>query len=913
MPKLFNAFENFEQIKITKPIRLIELFAGVGAQAMALRDIGATFEHYRVCEFDKYAIQSYNAIHGTSFPISDIRDWKGDDLGIVDKDKYDYIMTYSFPCFVGDTLITTDKGLVNIKDIKIGDRVLTHDGTYQIVVDSICTGKKELFHVKTQMGGVSKCTGNHKIYVREKYRTWNNERRTYDRFFKEPKYVSVEDLSKSNKFSDWYVGFPINTNNKIPMWSGIDIQWDENLRPNRCDHKNEISSLIDKYDFWWIIGRYVADGWIRSQGGIVIAYPESKENELLQHIDSLGINYNITKERTCNRLHIPRKEYSLFVDEIGRGASNKRVPQFIVDLPKDLLEGFLMGYLSGDGSFNGSVYRASSVSRDLIYGMSQIVAKVFNRVSGIYYNKQIGKYVIEGRTVNSLESWIINFKKHDCKQDKAFFENGFIWYPISKIEKTSETDFVYDITVDKNHSFVANNMIVHNCTDISTAGKQQGMSKDSGTRSGLIWEVERLLKETKELPQILVMENVTQVHSDKFIKEFNDWCDFLKSIGYTNKWKDLCATDYGVAQTRDRCFMVSCLGKINYDFPNPVPLEKVLIDYLEPYVDRKYYVTTEFAKKLVKDIVEQNRLVIKDEIQPQVDSLRWVRTEKGKELRKDYESGKIHHGFNEYRVIEQKDESVSGTVTTVTKDNVILEIDKIKTDMTHIVGRNPNNPSSREKSDLYEQRLEIKDIDGSGTITTVSKDNICLEQYVLSNNNFNSQGIVHNEFGICRTIIGSGGAGGYHSGNQPKVLQVYKAVGNNKYVIANPYNVYSRKFVSDERMSTLGTACDHYRTPVVSTPIEILDSDLLEKIENSIFEIDDIKDFIYEINGKHYLILIRKLTALECWRLMGFDDSDYFKAKESGVSQTQLYKQAGNSIVKQVLMAIFRNMNICQG
>ena len=80
MPKLFNAFENFEPIKITKPIRLIELFAGVGSQAMALRDIGAKFEHYRVCEFDKYAIQSYNAIHGTSFPVSDIRDWKGDDL-----------------------------------------------------------------------------------------------------------------------------------------------------------------------------------------------------------------------------------------------------------------------------------------------------------------------------------------------------------------------------------------------------------------------------------------------------------------------------------------------------------------------------------------------------------------------------------------------------------------------------------------------------------------------------------------------------------------------------------------------------------------------------------------------------------------------------------------------------------------
>ena len=116
MPKLFNAFENFEPIKITKPIRLIELFAGVGSQAMALRDIGANFEHYRVCEFDKYAIQSYNAIHETSFPVSDIRDWKGDDLGIVDKDKYEYIMTYSFPC---TDISTAGKQMGMSKDLNL--------------------------------------------------------------------------------------------------------------------------------------------------------------------------------------------------------------------------------------------------------------------------------------------------------------------------------------------------------------------------------------------------------------------------------------------------------------------------------------------------------------------------------------------------------------------------------------------------------------------------------------------------------------------------------------------------------------------------------------------------------------------------------------------------------------------------
>ena len=56
---------DFPKFKITKKIRLIELFGGIGSQAMALRDIGADFEHYKLVEFDKYAVTSYNAIHDT--------------------------------------------------------------------------------------------------------------------------------------------------------------------------------------------------------------------------------------------------------------------------------------------------------------------------------------------------------------------------------------------------------------------------------------------------------------------------------------------------------------------------------------------------------------------------------------------------------------------------------------------------------------------------------------------------------------------------------------------------------------------------------------------------------------------------------------------------------------------------------
>lgn len=84
--------------KIDKPIRLIELFGGIGSQAMALRNLGLDYVCHRLVEIDKYAVASYNSIHGTDFEPSDITKIKGGDLGIVDLNKWIYIMTYSFPC-----------------------------------------------------------------------------------------------------------------------------------------------------------------------------------------------------------------------------------------------------------------------------------------------------------------------------------------------------------------------------------------------------------------------------------------------------------------------------------------------------------------------------------------------------------------------------------------------------------------------------------------------------------------------------------------------------------------------------------------------------------------------------------------------------------------------------------------------
>lgn len=83
--------------KIKNKVRLIELFSGIGSQAMAMKRLGVPFEHYRVVEFDKYPIASYNAIHGTDFEPMDITKIKGGDLGITNTEQFTYIMTYSFP------------------------------------------------------------------------------------------------------------------------------------------------------------------------------------------------------------------------------------------------------------------------------------------------------------------------------------------------------------------------------------------------------------------------------------------------------------------------------------------------------------------------------------------------------------------------------------------------------------------------------------------------------------------------------------------------------------------------------------------------------------------------------------------------------------------------------------------------
>lgn len=255
------------------------------------------------------------------------------------------------------------------------------------------------------------------------------------------------------------------------------------------------------------------------------------------------------------------------------------------------------------------------------------------------------------------------------------------------------------------------------CTDISIAGRQAGIIKGK-TRSGLLYEIERLLNkavETNSLPKYLLLENVKNLLGKKFKAQFDEWVSFLDSIGYSTYYQIINAKECGIPQNRERVFAISIRKDIDtrkFTFPKPFDNGLRLKDILEDEVDEKYYIENDASKKLIQELldngtiddnavgvaqrgrytdnntIEQQLEVRNDENANCITSvskdsmvvdtpacLRYERTEEGKVLRKQYETHEIHHGFNEYRELKPRTDGLSNTVSTVLKDNLALTSD----------------------------------------------------------------------------------------------------------------------------------------------------------------------------------------------------------------------------------------------
>lgn len=566
-------------------IKVITTFSGYDSQCMALDRLKEhhpdfDYELMRWCEIEKNAIVAHNLVYPqwADRNLGDITqvDWEKvhKEVGEID------LFTYSSPCFVAGTLIHTEEGFKPIEDVKVGDKVLSHDNQYYAVEKTGHKPSTDMYKVVGSMFDEIVCTGEHPFYTRERYRYGHKNIRA----FREPRWVNAQDLN-----NDLYLGYAINTKSELPHWEGsIDNRWGHHKKVNN------LQPVLDNPMFWYLMGRYVGDGWKKigeSGNGIIICCSSRNENSLLNAISELGWKAYKSEERTVLKYTICSNELCSFVERYGYYAHGKQIDEETMALPVELLKSFVQGVIDSDGCYTNNEYKITSVSKTLVYGLQQCIAKVYHRPVKMYKCERPCTCVIEGRVVNQRDTYTIVW--HDPKkQDKAFYEDGYVWFPLQKIEKLDESDIVYNIQVAESHSYTANGAIVHNCQDWSSAGMQKGGAEGSGTRSSLLWECRKAITELR--PKYLMLENVKNLVSKKFIPYFHKWCDDLSELGYVSFWKVLNATEYGVPQNRERVFLISIRSDVfdkPYVFPKPFPLERKLKDVLEEQVDDRYYLS----------------------------------------------------------------------------------------------------------------------------------------------------------------------------------------------------------------------------------------------------------------------------------------------------------------------------------
>lgn len=506
------------------------------------------------------------------------------------------------------------------------------------------------------------------------------------------------------------------------------------------------------------------------------------------------------------------------------------------------------------------------------------------------------------------------------------------------------------------------------CQDLSLAGRQRGMSEGGQTRSSLLWEVKRLLYECKELPQVLLMENVTQVHSKKNADDFNRWIDALSDLGYSNYFADLNSKNYGVPQNRNRTFMISILGDYFYEFPEPFKLQKRLRDFLEDEVDEKYYlskkgveyitnpkrmnrkftqINTNAALPLTASgnnnwtgtFIESDELINIGNINPSgkgIGSEVYGSFGIAPTLMAGHDNGKIVAIPNE-EIIGSKQKnayrgSLNGICPTLTaamgKGGGQIPMIKKPIEAGDTIDINYPNSKTR-KGRIQKQIAHTVGCQNNSQAVIVDdtfgfdeKPRIYKKIAPALRSERNGLKIIEEPF-----IVASRGRNSENPNDRRSGIPLKQRYEGKPDGTANCLTSVQK----DNLVAVPVSAITDLQKQMITTDGKIkryINSDIVEDFNGG--QIADISfpngynkgprvhnecpaltvttakhNFIYK---EHRTYKLRKLTPKEALRLMTFTDADYEKIKAAGVVDTNIYKQAGNSIVVDVLVYIFASL-----
>lgn len=426
------------------------------------------------------------------------------------------------------------------------------------------------------------------------------------------------------------------------------------------------------------------------------------------------------------------------------------------------------------------------------------------------------------------------------------------------------------------------------CTNLSFAGKQEGCEEGSGTASSLLWECRKAI--IAKRPKYLLMENVKALVSQKFLPYFLKWQNELASYGYTNFVKVLNSKNFGCPQNRERIFMVSILDdNASYHFPEPFPLDKRLKDVLEEDVDEKYYL----SKKVIDTFIERNK----------------INEDKGNGFKFEPTDGDCvassgltmpgsrpcDNYIKEPIACAMRGREVYG----IKHVNNLIESGKIPTDkVAFLDGYNQavhTDVSATIKTNIDKENLMFVSIPQCLTPKRTEYGKKVCKEYesgAFKESRHNMQQLEPRTDGVCNTITS------VHKDCliiEPNIAAVARQVeemaskARGKDICANVSR--DNRIVTFDKAT--GKSC----------------SDMKIDNENGISQ-TVISAHEPKVYGESTGYRIRKLTEREVFRLMDVDDADIDKIQAAGISRSQQYKLAGNSIVTNVLFHIFRKLFI---
>lgn len=419
---------------------------------------------------------------------------------------------FGFPCFVQGTYILTEKGYIPIEDVCVGDKVLTHKGRWKKVTSTMQRDNARIWDVDGFGILPTRTTAEH------------------------PYYVTKPDAPMEFRKIEQLDG----------TWYSTMVLPDE--EPN--EHSKEM---------WWIIGRYLADGWRvrrkdRSNGGrIVFAVNNEKRREFERRLQEAGLHGTYTKERTCGKYHVCNNKLYEYLGKFGEYAHGKRIPRESLCLSREKAEYFYNGYMSGDGRKDRE--EATSTSAALILGMCIIAQRLGKPVPAVYHTGRSEKCIIQGRECRQRDTYTFRISN---KSVKGHYRGRYVCRKLYQPTKSTDFETVYNISVEEDESYIANGAIVHNCQDISVSGKRLGFQ---GNRSSLFFRVMHLIGQLEEenKPAFLFIENVKNLLSVNGGWDFARLLIEMEQNGYDAEWQVLNSKDFGVPQNRERVFIIGHL------------------------------------------------------------------------------------------------------------------------------------------------------------------------------------------------------------------------------------------------------------------------------------------------------------------------------------------------------------------